>query len=407
MFKTVFKQGLLSILLILGFCFQTLFSETGGLFDRPVSIVLVCEPPAKTDKTRYYKSTSLFFKRLKAKRTQENGTAFLIGYGAYNGEVPVEQLVQASQNGYDLYIFPKSSMENLPSSGTNPVLPWISFLAEKKEIVTPKKDPKSFIKKRSKRKSKRLKSKKEKQPSFEIENKNVGAPSKSQTSEGSSENSSQPQKEESVSQNTSETKNQTSTADVSSGKKEITEPKVKSSKLFLRKKKTKKEKSKNSKKESSNKKTKSTSTIKNSEKKGESSTAPGSSQTQTSSVSVGNASFELSFDSLKFWFSTLVDPKEIPLDTDKILFLAGEKSGEEWASLLSEKTETNTWIQLWDQPQDLRFNEGIYYTGCAASSIPNGISVLNFFFRGNRLIRLKQESFSLNSDGSGKSWELE
>lgn len=320
----VFKRVLLAVLPLLIFDVSGVFSETGGLKDRPLSVALACEPPSKADKVRFYKSTSLFFKRLKAKRTQENGTAFFVGYGTFANETPTEQLVQATQNGYDLYLFSKDAKVNLPSQSIPGSIPWISFRIEKK-IEIPQKEKRSTPKNSSKKKTK---------------------PSKSQ-------------KKKPISEKTKGKKNSTSQKSKNSNVPELQSEKV------------------DSKEETS------------------------------TTISFGRASWELSFDSLKFWFSTSTDATDIPFESDRIYFLLGEKNSEEWASLLEGRTENSTWIRLLSQPQDLRFSEGIYYTGCASPSIPNGISVLNFFFRGNRLIRLKQESFSLNSDGSGKSWDLE
>ncbi|MBM9498852.1 hypothetical protein JWG44_01100 [Leptospira sp. 201903071] len=331
----VLKRVVLAVLILFVFEVSHIFSETGGLKDRPVSIALVCEPSLKADKIRYYKSTSLFFKRLKAQRIQENGTAFLVGFGAFANDTPTEQLAHATENGYDLYIFSKEAKENLPDANVSGNIPWISFVVEKK-VEAPKKQKKSPSKKNSSKVSKSAKN---------------SSKNKAKTPES--------QKSKTVSGKT----------------------------LNEKKSKTSKDK-KNSKIQES----------KSEEKP---------SKEEMATISLGKASWELSFDSLKFWFSTNTDPQEIPFELDRVSFLLGEKSVEEWASLLEGKTENSSWIRLLPQPQDLRFSEGIYYTGCASPSIPNGISVLNFFFRGNRLIRLKQESFSLNGDGSGKSWDLE
>ncbi|MDV6237036.1 hypothetical protein CH379_015505 [Leptospira ellisii] len=318
MFRTNPKKAVLLVSIFCIFYYQNVFSETGDLSDHPISVVLVCEPSARADKPRYYKSTSLFFKRLKNKRLQENGTAFFVGYGAFASESPTEQLNLAGQNGYDLYLFPQTAPENLPTSAPAAnAVPWISFVVEKKETV--KLPPKK------KSKSAKSKNKKPIQP------------------------------------NASKTK---------SGKKTRSGTKKK---------------------------------IPDSKQTTLAETPP----TKTIVTQIGNASFELSFDVLKFWFSTTTNPTELSWTPERILFLAGDKTADEWNRILSEKPEDTTAIRLLYSAQDLRFNEGIYYTGCASPKIPNGISVLNFFFRGNRLIRLKQESFSLNSDGSGKSWELE
>ncbi|ABJ75879.1 LIC11612 family fibronectin-binding protein [Leptospira borgpetersenii] len=334
MFRMVFRGVLAVVLTFDIFCFSNVFSETGGLKDRPISVVLVCKPSAKEDKPRFYRSTSLFFKRLKNKRIQENGTAYLVGYGSFSSEAAAEQLKLAGENGYDLYIFSKD-VENLPLSGSE-VVPWIGFFAEKKEIIKTEKN--------TNQKSK------------------IGRPVKNKKS---------------------------------------------------------KEKQTNSAEKYSKKKRQFNSKIHNSEKKVESSVSQSTSETvstQTQTITtptqsatnskIGNDSFELSFDTLKFWFSTNVNPLEFPWESDKIFFLLGDKIVQD---SFSEKTKDRTLIRLLNFPQDLRFNDGIYDTGCASSRIPNGVSVLHFFFRGNRLIRLRQESFSLNSssDGSGKSWELE
>ncbi|EMJ95576.1 hypothetical protein [Leptospira alstonii] len=429
MFRTFLKQSFIISLFFCIFCFQNVFSETGGLNDRPVSLVFVCEPPSGADKPRYYKSTSLFFKRLKNKRVQENGTAFFVGYGSFSSELPGEQLNLAAQNGYDLYIFPKTVSENLPTS-TNGVLPWIGFLAEKKEAVQSDKNVKSFFKKNKNRKSKTGKLKKSKQrflnetkesdfenPSSVKKTEQKGIVESNTTESDSSQK--EKTKQESVSKDISQTESSGSKSDIK---------KTKSSERSQKKKKST-GKERTSIKKDSEKKTKSTSTIndskkkvesssrrtatsESSEKKVESSKPQETSQTTsarptTSNDKIRNDSFELIFDSLKFWFSTNTNPIEFPWNGERILFLAGDKTAEEWSSSLSEKTKDITFIRLLDSSQDLRFDDGIYYTGCASSRIPNEVSVLNFFFRGNRLIRLKQESFSLNSDGSGKSWELE
>ncbi|WP_061222424.1 LIC11612 family fibronectin-binding protein [Leptospira weilii] len=318
MFQTVFRDTLVFLLAFCIFCFSNVFSETGGLKDRPISVVLVCKPSVKEDKPRYYRSTSLFFKRLKNKRIQENGTAYLVGYGSFSSETPAEQLKLAGENGYDLYIFPKDVIENLPTSQEG-VVPWISFLVEKKEIEKST-NQKSKIKKP-------VKNKKGKQTdSFKKDFKKK------------TESNSKKKIESSISQSTSQTQ-----------------------------------------------------------------TIATATQSATNSK-IGNDSFELSFDTLKFWFSTNANPIEFPWESDKIFFLLGNKTAQD---SFSERTEDTTLIRLSNFPQDLRFNDGIYDTGCASPRIPNGVSVLHFFFRGNRLIRLRQESFSLNSDGSGKSWELE
>ncbi|MBM9575650.1 hypothetical protein JWG45_00655 [Leptospira sp. 201903070] len=325
---SVFKRVVLAVLLLFVFDVSRILSETGGLQDRPVSIALVCEPSFKTDKIRYYKSTSLFFKRLKTKRSQENGTAFFIGYGAFASEAPSDQIAHATQSGYDLYIFSKEAKENLPATpgAENGNVPWISFVVEKK-VAAPKKQKKSSPKNSLKNNSKSSHSQKKK--------KGIGKTS----------NSNSP--------------------------KDKTSKEVKNSKIP------------------------------------ESKTQDQPPKEETTTISFGNASWELSLDSLKFWFSTNTDPQGISFESNRVSFLVGEKSEEEWASLLEGKTENSTWIRLLPRSQDLKFKEGIYSIGCASPSIPNGISVLNFFFRGNRLIRFKQESFSLNSDGSGKSWDLE
>ncbi|PJZ56142.1 LIC11612 family fibronectin-binding protein [Leptospira barantonii] len=390
MFRFTRKQTFTILLILSTFCFQNVFSETGGLRDRPVSVVLVCEPSSKADKPRFYKSTSLFFKRLKNKRVQENGTAFLVGYGSFASELPSEQLNLAGQNGYDLYIFPQTALENLPSSQTANGVPWISFVVEKKEITKPQTQKKSSKKGKSSKSSSQGKKRKNKSKS------------------DSTLNRLNPQPEPGVAVGqTSETN--------SPDKIELKQPASEKSET-KKTAKSKKSKKQNSSKTKSARKTKPT-TAETDPKVKQSSTEKNSSEnvnqptksetTKTNTTSIGSASFELSFDTLKFWFSTITNPIELSWTQERILFLAGDKTAEEWNQILSGKTEDTTAIRLLNSPQDLKFNEGIYYTGCASPGIPNGVSVLNFFFRGNRLIRLKQESFSLNSDGSGKSWELE
>ncbi|WP_244939888.1 LIC11612 family fibronectin-binding protein [Leptospira adleri] len=391
----VFKLVVLSVLVLGSFDVSYIFSETGGLRDRPVSVALVCEPSSKTDKIRYYKSTSLFFKRLKAKRIQENGTAFFVGYGSFASEIPSEQLNLAQQNGYDLYIFPKNVTENLPSS-SNRILPWIAFASEKK-VETPKATtvkPKS--KKSSFSKSKKKKTKSEKanlaKDSLATE---TTAPSTS--SPASTDPKTETQKSTSTNSNV-ENKEAGPKGSASEKPSESSVSKTKKVKTKSKTSKTKKNKPTASPKE----RIKKTEPIKDSSLETKNVVKENSEPKKNDS-----SSFELQFDSLKFWFSTLTNTIEFPWESEKILFLTGDNSAEEWSTALSGKTDDATLIRLLNSPQNLRFNEGIYYTGCASASIPNGISVLNFFFRGNRLIRLKQESFSLNSDGSGKSWDLE
>ncbi|AYV54435.1 LIC11612 family fibronectin-binding protein [Leptospira kmetyi] len=400
MFRSARRQAVAVLLILSIFCFQNVFSETGGLRDRPVSVVFVCEPSSKADKPRFYKSTSLFFKRLKNKRAQENGTAFLVGYGSFASEIPSEQLNLAAQNGYDLYIFPKNITENLPSSA-NKTLPWIAFASEKKvETSKPTNIPPKSKKSSSKSKKKKTKPKKA----------NVAKDSpKTQTN---STSVSKPVSTSVPTSTDSKTKTKESTPTNSNVENKEPDPKEsipqKSSENAASKKKNVKTKNKTSK----TKKNQGNSTAKKSAKRTEPS-KDSSSETKNSMKENSDpkknesSSFELQFDSLKFWFSTLTNAIEFPWESDKILFLTGDQTAEEWSSAFSGKTEEATLIRLLNSPQDLKFNEGIYYTGCASPGIPNGVSVLNFFFRGNRLIRLKQESFSLNSDGSGKSWELE
>ncbi|TGK27891.1 hypothetical protein EHQ12_06575 [Leptospira gomenensis] len=391
MFRKKFKPAFLLISIFCIFNDWNVFPETGGLRDRPVSVVFVCEPSAKADKPRYYKSTSLFFKRLKNKRLQENGTAFFVGYGAFASETPEEQLRLAGQNGYDLYIFPQTASQNPPTSASTNAVPWISFVVEKKENIQPqirtKPDPKR-ISPKQKRKNKNSKPKPDAK-------KSTGKPLESvpgefdltlgvgQTS-GTNNAPTQIQSTSAVSK-TKKGKNETSQ------KRKVSKTKSVPNSTSKKSKKNRK----------SDARTKPDSFVETS------SSTITAERSKTIATSIGNSSFELSFDSLKFWFSTFANPNELSWTQDRILFLAGDKTAEEWNQILSGKPDDTTAIRLLNSAQDLRFNEGIYYTGCASSRIPNGISVLNFFFRGDRLIRLKQESFSLNSDGSGKSWELE
>ncbi|TGK23551.1 hypothetical protein EHQ05_19175 [Leptospira yasudae] len=383
MFRTNLKKAFLLVSIFCIFYDRNVFSETGGLQDRPVSVVLVCEPSAKADKPRYYKSTSLFFKRLKNKRLQENGTAFFVGYGSFASETPAEQLNLAGQNGYDLYIFPQTALENLPASPSGDAVPWISFVVEKKETAIQPTSQKKSVKKgiSPKGKKQKPKSKRKLNPKKPSDKISESLPYEMETQEGVGQTSG-------------------TDADKIELKKTTSEKKTV---------KSKKSKTRNTSKTKSGKKRESTEPTKPDSSKETSSQntqrAPTSSKTIVTSI--GNASFELSFESLKFWFSTTVNPTELSWSPERILFLAGEKTADEWNQILSGKPDDTTAIRLLNSAQDLRFNEGIYYTGCASPQIPNGISVLNFFFRGNRLIRLKQESFSLNSDGSGKSWELE
>lgn len=411
MFQNVFKKVFTIFLVVSIFYFQNVFSEAGGLKDRPISVVFVCKPSSQTDKPRYYKSTSLFFKRLKNKRIQENGTAYFVGYGAFSSETSTEQLKLAGENGYDLYIFPKKMPENF----SNDTVPWIGFVEEKKEIE------KSEKKTNSQKKSKAVKSTKNKKRFLNITKKNISPNSSSSTSKSvvpssdvlkteSSKIQDRPKKEntvsehEDVSKTESKIKNESSQENLVSNNdfsKSNKNPKIKSSKGS--------KKNKGKRKQSGSAKKESISTINNSEKKKvESSISNKTFQTQGIQKTIVNDSakhdfFELNFDSLKFWFSTNVNLAIFP-ESSPILFFITEKTPED---LLTRKKEEDTWIQFLDFPQDLRFNDGIYSIGCTSAKIPNGISVLHFFFRGDRLIRLRQESFSLNSDGSGKSWELE
>lgn len=395
MFRPVFRRTALAFLIFCIFCFQNVFSETGGLKDRPVSVMLVCAPSSQADKPRFYKSTSLFFKRLKNKRAQENGTAFLVGYGSFSSETPAEQLNLAVQNGYDLYIFPKNVTENLPSH-SNKTLPWISFVSEKKNEVSKTQSVKPKSKTSSSRKSGKKKSKRKTITKTSVlpETSNATASAQTKTQKATTSSEPEPKTSEPKREDSSLTKTPASSTDSKTETKKPSRAKSKSAKKGSSKKKNvKTEKNKAPEK-----------TEKTKDSSPETKNQP---QENAGSKKNESASFELNFDSLKFWFSTLTDSVEFPWESDKILFLAGDKTAEEWNSILSGKTEDATLIRLLNSPQDLKFNEGIYYTGCASPGIPNGVSVLNFFFRGNRLIRLKQESFSLNSDGSGKSWELE
>ncbi|MCG6168086.1 LIC11612 family fibronectin-binding protein [Leptospira sanjuanensis] len=383
MFRTNLKKAFLLVSIFCIFYDRNVFSETGGLQDRPVSVVLVCEPSAKADKPRYYKSTSLFFKRLKNKRLQENGTAFFVGYGSFASEAPAEQLNLAGQNGYDLYIFPQTAAENLPTSPSGNAVPWISFVVEKKETLikptSPKKSGKQGIS--PKRKKQKTKSKPKLNPEKPSDKTSESLPREAEIQEGVG---------------------QTSGTDADKIELKHTTSKKKPAK-------SKKSKERNASRTKSEKKRKSDAQAKPNSSKETSSRNTQQTQAPSKTVvaSIGNASFELNFESLKFWFSTTVNPIELSWSPERILFLAGEKTADEWNQILSGKPDDTTAIRLLNSGQDLKFNEGIYYTGCASLQIPNGVSVLNFFFRGNRLIRLKQESFSLNSDGSGKSWELE
>ncbi|EQA70404.1 LIC11612 family fibronectin-binding protein [Leptospira noguchii] len=406
MFQNVFKKVFTIFLTVGIFCFQNVFSEAGGLKDRPISVVFVCKPSSQADKPRYYRSTSLFFKRLKNKRIQESGTAYFVGYGAFSSETPTEQLKLAGENGYDLYIFPKNVQENF----LNDTVPWIGFVEEKKEIEKSKKNFKS--QKKSNQKSKTGKSTKNKKRFLNVTKKNVSQSSSSTLksddsfadilkteSSKISETQDQSKKENTVSAQEGVSKPESSISKETSQEnlvpkndfsKSNKNPKTKSSKSF------KKNKGSGSVKKDST-------SIYSSKKKVESSISKETSQTTTVNDPIRYDFFELSFDSLKFWFSTNVN-LAISLESNPILFLIGEKTPED---LLSRKKEEDTWIQFLDFPQDLRFKDGVHSIGCVSAKIPNGISVLHFFFRGDRLIRLRQESFSLNSDGSGKSWELE
>ncbi len=408
MFQNVFKKVFTIFLTVGIFYFQNVFSEAGGLKDRPISVVFVCKPSSQADKPRYYRSTSLFFKRLKNKRIQENGTAYFVGYDSFSSETPTEQLKLAGENGYDLYIFPKNVQENF----LNDTVPWIGFVEEKKEIEKSQK--------KSNRKSKTGKSTKNKKRFLNVTKRNVSQSSSSTSksdvpssdilkteSSKISETLDQSKKENTVSAQEGVSKSESSISKETSQKNLVPKndfsqsnknPKIKSSKG------SKKNKGSGSVKKDS------ISTINNSEKKkvepsisNKTFQTQGIQKTMTVNDPTRHDFFELSFDSLKFWFSTNVN-LAISLESNPILFFIGEKIPED---LLSRKKEEDTWIQFLDFPQDLRFKDGIHSIGCASAKIPNGISVLHFFFRGDKLIRLRQESFSLNSDGSGKSWELE
>ncbi|EMJ38596.1 hypothetical protein LEP1GSC079_1711 [Leptospira interrogans str. FPW1039] len=417
MFQNVFKKNFTIFLFISIFYFHNVFSEAGGLKDRPISVVFVCKPSSQTDKLRYYRSTSLFFKRLKNKRVQENGIAYFVGYDVFSSETPTEQLKLAGENGYDLYIFPKN---NLPENSLNDTIPWIGFIEEKKEIE--KSEKKMNSQEKLNRKSKTIKSTKSKKRFLNIIKKNISQNSSSTSksdvlssnilkteSSKISETQDQSKKENTVStqkdisKTESKVKNESSQENLVSKNdfsKSDKNPKIKSPKSSR--------KNKSRKKQSGSTKKDSISTIYNSEKKVEPLVSKEISQKQEIQTTTVNDPakhnfFELNFDSLKFWFSTNVN-LAISLESNPILFFIGEKIPKD---LLTRKKEEDTWIQFLDFPQDLRFNDGIYSVGCASAKIPNGISVLHFFFRRDKLIRLKQESFSLNSDGSGKSWELE
>ncbi|WP_146036896.1 hypothetical protein [Leptospira inadai] len=64
-------------------------------------------------------------------------------------------------------------------------------------------------------------------------------------------------------------------------------------------------------------------------------------------------------------------------------------------------------ITLLPYSRPLRFFEGEYSYGCGANPNSLGITVLEVFFRNGKMIRISEESYTLNSSDSNKSWILE
>lgn len=77
MFQNVFKKVFTIFLTVGIFYFQNVFSEAGGLKDRPISVVFVCKPSSQADKPRYYRSTSCFLKDLKTNEFKKTGPRIL------------------------------------------------------------------------------------------------------------------------------------------------------------------------------------------------------------------------------------------------------------------------------------------------------------------------------------------
>lgn len=64
-------------------------------------------------------------------------------------------------------------------------------------------------------------------------------------------------------------------------------------------------------------------------------------------------------------------------------------------------------VTLLSYSRSLRFFDGEYSFGCGANPNSLKITVLELFFRNGKMIRISEESYSLNSADSNKSWILE
>ncbi|TGL65930.1 hypothetical protein EHQ64_00170 [Leptospira sarikeiensis] len=77
------------------------------------------------------------------------------------------------------------------------------------------------------------------------------------------------------------------------------------------------------------------------------------------------------------------------------------------ATFKKELSDSLPSVTLLSGPRALRFFNGEYSFGCGATPDSLKISILELFFRNGRLIRISEETQTLNSKESNKSWILE
>ncbi|EQA43562.1 hypothetical protein LEP1GSC050_1215 [Leptospira broomii serovar Hurstbridge str. 5399] len=99
-------------------------------------------------------------------------------------------------------------------------------------------------------------------------------------------------------------------------------------------------------------------------------------------------------------FLLVQDPNQLSIDAPNII--AGEIHSLR-PILLGDLPA----VTLLSYSSPLRFFEGEYSFGCGANPNSLKISVLELFFRNGKMIRISEESYTLNSSDSNKSWILE
>ncbi|TGK08656.1 hypothetical protein EHO60_13800 [Leptospira fletcheri] len=80
---------------------------------------------------------------------------------------------------------------------------------------------------------------------------------------------------------------------------------------------------------------------------------------------------------------------------------------EELRSLRAQGIGSLPSVILLTRPRPLRFYEGEYTFGCGANPNSLRLVALELFFRNGKLIRIAEETYSLNSADSNKPWVLE